>query len=144
MGGTPWHTVEEAWGSREAWTAELLREACAGGCCPTAAKPALAAVEVQSRLFLGARVDVVSLDGRTSARDYDDRGCPRLDAVLGDRRVVAVMDPPRKDMAMCRDGSLADALDGAWGGRAAAPSGWSWSAPAEILVRVCPPPPAPP
>jgi len=75
-------------------TDALLGEVCAGGCCVRGRPPRIAAYEVQIRFWLDNRVDVASMDGRTSAARaplrFDAEGCPDLEPLLSDPAVVAV------------------------------------------------------
>ena len=116
--------------TRSKRTDEMLRSLCAHGCC--SAQPVrLAAFEVESRFFLDDRIQIVSMDGVTIGPfdrpvRYRPDGCPRIDSLLSDKRIVALQEDPTARLPGC--GTLS-------------PTGWSQGDEMTAFIRECPPSP---
>lgn len=134
---------------RRARTNRVLRSLCSGGCCREGVVPSVAAVEVQRRITLDARVSVASLDGVTApARGggpsvgFDPAtGCPRMDALLSHSAVLGVLEDPGAQLSRCTTSPLARALSLAWERPSLAPPGWRWDLALHGWVRRCHPAP---
>ena len=145
-GGMDRAALQRAIDRRPASTARMLRGLCGGGCCRDGVVPFLAVVEVQRRLTLDRRVSVASLDGVTAptrgrgpAVSFDAAtGCPRMDGVLADPRVLGVLESPAGQLARCATSPLARALSEAWDHPSRPPPpGWRWDVALHGWVRRC-------
>ena len=151
-GGFDRATLLRATDGRRARTDRVLRALCRGGCCREGVVPAVAAVEVQRRITLDARVSVASLDGVTApARGggpsvgFDPAtGCPRMDALLSHSAVLGVLEDPGAQLSRCTTSPLARALSLAWERPSLAPPGWRWDLALHGWVRRCHPADHPP
>ncbi len=147
-GGMSRVALQRAIDRRRVGTDRMLRGLCEGGCCRDGAVPFVAMVEVQRRLSLDERVSVASLDGVTSptrgrapAVSFDAAtGCPRMDGLLADQRVLGVLENPASQLARCATSPLARALSEAWDNPSVpSPSGWRWSVALHGWMRRCDP-----
>ena len=136
--------VHAAVGSREDHTSELLDVICSGGCCEGDRRPEVAHVEVQTRLFLDNRVEVVSLDGvvygpGNRELGYHSDGCPMLkervqstDSLVGIYSTGSVASLARR----CPANFLSSVADSE-SERASQLPGWAWSEEQHLLIRQC-------
>jgi hypothetical protein len=125
----------EAPALRERRTTELLADLRAGGC--SSSRPSVALHEVQEGFWWDDRVRVLSMDGVTASAGgreavYDSDGCPRLEDLLADPNVLAVLESPDRLARCVRPGPVQELANG-WGHRDVAQ--WKWTG--NEMVREC-------